>query len=218
MKLINRLKRFINYLSPKNSLAKIRFRILKLAKIHTPFFQRSKLKLNIGSAEINNSSEWYPTDKNNLDITKEQDWQKVLYSLRLNNIVAEHVWEHLSLTEADLANANCFKYLKKGGILRIAVPDGYNPNKEYIESVRPGGTGKGAGDHKMLYNYKIISDNLQKAGFETKLLEYWDDNGKFHYEDWNNDNGLIIRSRRYDPRNNNGVIKYTSLIIDAIKP
>ena len=78
MKTISKLKRRINSLLPKNLLAKIRFRILKLAKIHTPFFQKTKLKLNIGSAGINNSSEWYPTDKDSLDITKEEDWQNFL--------------------------------------------------------------------------------------------------------------------------------------------
>lgn len=218
MKPIVKLKRYIDYLSPKNSLAKIRFRILKSAKIHTPFFQKTKLKLNIGSAGINNNSEWYPTDKDSLDITKEEDWQKVLFSLRLDNIVAEHVWEHLSPEEVDLTNANCFKYLKSGGILRIAVPDGYNPDKKYTESVKPYGTGKGACDHKMLYNYKILSGKLQKAGFEIKLLEYWDENAQFHYENWSNENGFIIRSRLYDPRNKDGSLKYTSLIIDATKP
>lgn len=218
MTLFNKLKRRVKSFLPKNLLAKIRFRILKLAKIHTPLFRQTKLKINIGSAGINNNSEWYPTDKDSLDITKREDWQKVLSSLRLDNIVAEHVWEHLSPEEAELANANCFKYLKNGGVLRIAVPDSYNPSKEYIESIRPGGTGKGAGDHKMLYDYKIISEKFQKVGFETKLLEYWDENGKFHHEDWKNDDGFIIRSRRYDPRNKNGDLKYTSLIIDATKP
>ncbi|MBU6431353.1 hypothetical protein KGQ29_03195, partial [Patescibacteria group bacterium] len=91
MRTVNKLKRCIRSLLPKNLLAKTRFKILKFAKIHTQFFQKSKLKINIGSAEINNGSEWYPTDKDNLDITREEDWQNTLSSLRLDNIVAEHV-------------------------------------------------------------------------------------------------------------------------------
>ena len=98
------------------------------------------------------------------------------------------------------------------------MPDGYNPNKEYIESVKPGGTGKGANDHKILYNYRIISDYFHKTGFKTKLLEYWDESGRFHYINWEEENGFITRSRRYDPRNKKGSLEYTSLIIDAIKP
>lgn len=218
MTFLSRLKRYFGSFLPGNLSAKIRFRIVTYLKMHTPLFQQVKLKFNIGSAGINKNSEWYPTDKKSLDITKENDWQEILSSLRLDNIVAEHVWEHLTQKETELANANCFKYLKNGGVLRIAVPDGYNPNKKYIESVKPGGAGKGAKDHKMLYNYRVLTDYLQKEGFVVNLLEYWDEYGQFHYIDWDNENGFIERSRRYDSRNKNGYLEYTSLIVDAMKP
>ena len=215
---LNRLKRYLSNSLPDNLRARIRFRIVKYVKVRTSFFQQVRLKFNIGSAGVNKNFEWYPTDKKSLDITKENDWQKVLSSLRLDNIVAEHVWEHLNQSETELANANCFNYLKKGGILRIAVPDAYNPNKDYTESVKPGGTGKGAMSHKIFYNYRTIIEGLQKAGFIVKLLEYWDEYGQFHFIDWTNENGFIERSRRYDPRNKKGSLEYTSLIVDAIKP
>ena len=215
---LNRLKRYLSNSLPDNLRARIRFRIVKYVKVRTSFFQQVRLKFNIGSAGVNKNFEWYPTDKKSLDITKENDWQKVLSSLRLDNIVAEHFWEHLNQSETELANANCFKYLKKGGILRIAVPDAYNPNKDYTESVKPGGTGKGAMSHKIFYNYRTIIEGLQKAGFIVKLLEYWDEYGQFHFIDWTNENGFIERSRRYDPRNKKGSLEYTSLIVDAIKP
>lgn len=218
MKSIKKLKGCLYSFLSCNLSAKIRFGIVKCVKMRTPFFQQVKLKFNIGSAGINKNFEWYPTDKESLDVTKENDWQKVLSFLQLDNIAAEHVWEHLTQKETELANANCFKYLKNGGVLRIAVPDGYNPNKKYIESVKPGGTGKGARDHKMLYNYKVITDCLQKAGFIVKPLEYWDEYGQFHYIDWDNEDGFIERSRRYDSRNKNGSLEYTSLIVDAMKP
>ena len=215
---LNRLKRYLSNSLPDNLRARIRFRIVKYVKVRTSFFQQVRLKFNIGSAGVNKNFEWYPTDKKSLDITKENDWQKVFSSLRLDNIVAEHFWEHLNQSETELANANCFKYLKKGGILRIAVPDAYNPNKDYTESVKPGGTGKGAMSHKIFYNYRTIIEGLQKAGFIVKLLEYWDEYGQFHFIDWTNENGFIERSRRYDPRNKKGSLEYTSLIADAIKP
>ena len=109
-------------------------------------------------------------------------------------------------------------YLKPGGVLRLAVPDGFNPSNEYIEYVRPGGTGPGADDHKVLYTYKSMKERLERAGFKINLLEYWDKNGKFHYTDWTDEGGRIRRSRRYDPRNQDGRLHYTSLIVDAIKP
>ncbi len=176
-----------------------------------------RIKFNIGSAGINIDDRWFPTDKENLDITKTSDWRKYLYFLRIDNIFAEHVWEHLTDKDTILANRNCYRFLKRGGTLRLAVPDGYNPDKGYIEYVRPGGNGAGADDHKILYNYQVMKQRLEEVGFTVKLLEYWDESGNFHFVDWTDDNGRVERSRRYDPRNKNGEMQYTSLIIDAVK-
>jgi predicted SAM-dependent methyltransferase len=176
-----------------------------------------KKKFNIGSAGINPDNSWFATDKNELDITKVSDWRKYLIFFRLDNIFAEHVWEHLSDSDTELANKNCFRFLKKNGVLRLAVPDGFNPDKRYIDYVRPGGNGIGADDHKILYNYKIMKDRLEKIGFEVELLEYWDEFGQFNFIDWSNDGGRVERSKRYDLRNKNGSLSYTSLIVDAIK-
>ena len=59
-------------------------------------------------------------------------------------------------------NANCYEFLRPGGRLRIAVPDGFHPEPGYIEYVRPGGTGIGADDHKVLYNYQSLRKLLEK--------------------------------------------------------
>lgn len=178
----------------------------------------AKRKFNIGAGRSGYEGGWLNTDKGLLDITKQKDWKKFLRFLKLDNIFAEHVWEHLSDVDTSLANENCFRFLKRGGILRLAVPDGYNPDKAYIEHVRPGGIGPGAEDHKILYNYKIMKDRLEKVGFKVDLLEYWDENGEFHFVNWSDDGGRIIRSKRYDQRNKGGKLYYTSLIVDAIKP
>lgn len=37
--------------------------------------------------------------------------------------LAEHVWEHLSLEDAHRATRNCYRFLRPGGRLRLAVPD-----------------------------------------------------------------------------------------------
>lgn len=182
------------------------------------FFSRmKKIKFNVGSAGINNDKSWYATDIQTLDLTKENDWKNLLFNLRLDNIMAEHVWEHLTAEDTILANKHCYKYLKKGGSLRIAVPDGFNPDKQYIDYVKPGGHGAGADDHKILYNYKTLRERLQNAGFKIQLLEYWDEFGNYHFIDWTDDGGHISRSRRYDSRNKDNKLCYTSLIVDAIK-
>ena len=96
------------------------------------FSKMKKIKFNVGSGGINNDKNWYATDIHSLNLTKNIDWKKLLFNLRIDNIMAEHVWEHLTEEDTILANNNCYKYLKRGGILRIAVPDGFHPEKNIL--------------------------------------------------------------------------------------
>jgi predicted SAM-dependent methyltransferase len=178
---------------------------------------QGKRKLAIGSSKVKLGKGWILSEYDALDASKVSDWQRLFGEERLTNILAEHVWEHIPDEETRLSNQNCYDYLQKGGRIRIAVPDGNNPDKEYIEWVRVGGTGIGADDHKILYTYDIMKSRLEKAGFRVEPLEYWDEKGEFHYIDWTADGGMIHRSRRYDPRNQNGKLGYTSLIVDGVK-
>src|SRR5437899_3798033 len=66
----------------------------------------------------------------------------------INNILAGRVWEHLSPEDAVKACNNCIAYLKDNGLLRIAVPDEFHPDADYIARVKPGGYGPEADDHK----------------------------------------------------------------------
>jgi len=50
------------------------------------------------------------------------------------------------------------------------------------------------------------------------LLEYFDARGNFHHAAWNEAEGMIHRSQRFDARNREGKLQYTSLILDARKP
>jgi predicted SAM-dependent methyltransferase len=58
---------------------------------------------------------------------------------------------------------------------------------------------------------------FQEAGFKVTLVEYCDENGQFHYTDWDERKGFIYRSKRFDHRNKNGELGFVSLIVDAIK-
>ena len=112
---------------------------------------------------------------------------------------------------------NLKEILKPNGKIRIAVPDGFNPDKKFIDWVKPNGLGTGAYDHKVLYNYKLIHEIFDED-FEIKYLEYFNEKGEFIYTHWTNntDNGFIMRSRHEDKRNTKEKIKYNSIIIDAI--
>ncbi len=130
-------------------------------------------------------------------------------------MIAEHVWEHLSSEDAVLAAKNCYRYLKPGCCLRVAVPDGFHPDPEYIRNVKVGGIGPGADGHHVLYTYKTLTDVLESVGFRVCVREYYDEFGRFHCEEWELERGMVYRSAR---RSNGGhILLNASLIIDAFK-
>jgi predicted SAM-dependent methyltransferase len=161
---------------------------------------------------------WIGTDLDTLNITRLSQWRALFGHRRVETLLAEHVWEHLSPDEAAVANRLCFRFLGPGGRLRLAVPDGLHPAPAYREWVRPGGSGPGADDHRILYDYRTLTASLQEPGFKVRLLEYWDEHGQFYFTDWSSAEGHIARSKRYDPRNQERELAYTSLIVDAMKP
>ena len=193
-----KLNKYINYL--------LNYREISLAE-----------KIVVGAGGIKFDG-WVSIDYELLDLLDRPSFKRYWKEGSRTHILAEHVWEHLSLSDGYLAASNCFDFLQHKGRLRIAVPDGFHPDKEYIDYVKPGGAGVGSDDHKVLYNYTTLSKLLTSAGFDTELLEYWDDKGRFNAVDWKVDDGMIRRSIKYDNRNKNGKPNYTSLVIDAIKP
>ena len=175
------------------------------------------LKIIIGAGGTN-YPDWVAAEQQSIDLLDEGTWRELFQNQPIDNILAEHVWEHLPETAGAVAARTCFRHLRPGGKLRIAVPDGYNPNPQYIRMVRPGGTGIGSDDHHVLYNFQTLSRMLNAAGFIVTLLEYHDARGQFHVTPWEATDGFIERSARFDPRNTVDHLKYTSLIVDAVKP
>lgn len=160
---------------------------------------------------------WITTDISSLNLLDEADWRRRFREGSLDAILAEHVWEHLTFDQGRDAAARCARYLRPGGRLRLAVPDGLHPDPAYIEAVRPGGTGDGAEDHKVLYTYRTLTTLLQEVGLDVQLLEYFDEAGTFYAEPWRWEDGPVRRSARFDPRNTGGRLAYTSLIVDAAR-
>ena len=161
---------------------------------------------------------WVPTDAEYLNLLEPDEWAHMLLPQSVEAFMAEHVWEHLTLDEGRRAAALCFEHLRPGGHLRIAVPDGNHPDSAYIALVTPGGAGPGADTHQLLYTADLLVAMLSSVGFEANLLEYWDGDGQFHFQDWSSEGGHIRRSRRYDRRNQGGELVFTSLIVDGRKP
>ena len=161
---------------------------------------------------------WIATDRDVLDLLREDTWMSYFPHDSLDAILAEHVWEHLTADGAFTAAQVCRRFLKPGGYLRVAVPDGFHPDPAYVASVRPGGSGSGAMDHKVLYDYVSFRKLFADAGFEVRLREYFDERGEFHFDEWDPQDGMIQRSKRFDERNSAAQLAYTSVILDAFKP
>ena len=179
--------------------------------------RRRPLKIVLGSSRVH-VRDWLLTDMDQLDITAEADWNRYFTPDSVDAILAEHVWEHLTPDQAVAAARHCFAYLRPGGRLRLAVPDGLHPDPEYIDAVRPMGSAEGSEDHKVLYTCDTLNQLLETVGFRTCVLECFDATGRFFSADWDPEDGMIRRSARFDSRNSDGVLRYTSIIIDAFKP
>ena len=177
---------------------------------------KSPVRVVVGASGVF-ENEWTPTDRNLLDITSPRDWSLLFDRESLDAVLGEHVWEHLTEDQGVRAAALCRRYLKEGGRLRIAVPDGNHPDPEYIDYVRPGGSGAGAEDHRVLYTHASLERMLKKAGFTVRKYEYFDESNRFVRRDWNPDQGMIHRSFKFDSRNKDGQPNYTSIIMDGIK-
>ena len=193
---------------PKNILELIQLK----AKIKN---STGKLQIIIG-AHTTDYKDWLPTNIENLNLLEISSFDNLFGDKKADRFLAEHVFEHISYDDAIIALKNCNKYLKKGGVVRIAVPDGFHPNPDYINMVKPGGHGEGAHDHKLLYDHKTLSKAFEESGYRVNLLEYYDENGKFHFNEWDSKDGHVIRSKRYDKRFNEP-LGYSSLIVEGIK-
>ncbi|KAB8138128.1 SAM-dependent methyltransferase [Gracilibacillus oryzae] len=179
------------------------------------------LKVVIGAGDHNNNPTWLQTQESELNLLRKSDWEKNFSSNTLQAIVAEHVWEHLTYEEGVSAAEICYEFLRPGGYVRCAVPDGYFPDKEYQNVIKVGGPGPEnhpAASHKIVHNYKTLRSLFEKAGFIVDLLEYCDEKGNFHESQWDEKTGFIYRSKRFDHRNKSGKLKFVSVIVDAVKP
>ena len=175
--------------------------------------QNELVKIVIGSGGLEVKG-WILTDLPVLDVLNVSHWQEIFPITSIDRVLAEHVFEHLTDEQFKQFLHNIRPYLAPNGRVRVAVPDGFHSSPAYIDYVRPGGSGAGADDHKILYTYKIMSDLLDECNYQYQFLEYFDENGQFHQSEWHVEDGLIRRSADHDRRNKDAPLSYTSLIVD----
>jgi len=172
------------------------------------------LKVMLGAGPVRLPG-WLQTDKELLDVTSPSDWSALFEPESIDSLLSEHMLEHLTETEARIALTECYRYLKRGGLFRIAVPDGYRRDAAYVAEASPPNDG-----HQALYNIDTLTALLQSVGFATTPLEYFDAQEQFHAVPWDEKEGLVRRSARFDTQQDfrRGNLFYTSVIVDARKP
>jgi predicted SAM-dependent methyltransferase len=175
--------------------------------------QREMVKIIIGAGPTSYEG-WLATDLPLFNALRLRDWYIVFPIKSIDRILAEHVIEHWSKEEFCSCLQMIRSFLTGRGFVRIAIPDGFHPNLDYINQVKPGGSGAGATDHKVLYNYLTLTDLLITERYDYKLLEYFDEVGTFHCVSWEINDGLVRRSANHDARNQQVSLTYTSLIVD----
>ncbi|TDQ36574.1 putative SAM-dependent methyltransferase [Aureibacillus halotolerans] len=179
------------------------------------------MKIVIGAGDYDKGKDWLHTQEEELNLLNASQWEAKFPRESLTAILAEHVWEHLTYDEGIEAAKTCFPFLKPGGHIRCAVPDGYFQNESYQHMVQVGGPGPKdhpAAGHKILYNFNTLTQMFQSAGYKVNLLEYCNEQGIFHSVPWDTKDGFIYRSALHDHRNQDGELQVISLIVDAIKP
>lgn len=159
---------------------------------------------------------WVPTEEDALNLLHRSDW-RIFEDYPADAFLAEHVWEHLTLEEGEVAARHCHGALRTGGYVRVAVPDGGKPDQDWRAAVKPGGHGAGADDHRVLYTVETLTEIFERVGFVVEPLEYHDGSGRFHAHPWDPADGMIHRSLRFDPRNRPGDVAAPSIILDAHK-
>jgi predicted SAM-dependent methyltransferase len=157
---------------------------------------------------------WLATDQAILDITSPSDWSSLFAANSIDRLLAEHVLEHLSEADCVIALRESYRYLKRPGLFRIAVPDGYRRDPVYVAEVSPPHDG-----HQVLCNVDSLTALLESVGFVVTPLEYFDAKEEFHSVPWDEQEGHVYRSLRFDSQVafQRGKLFFTSLIVDARK-
>jgi len=173
-----------------------------------------QIKINLG-AGLTSYEHWISVEFTELDASNGKDWERYFVPDSISNVLAEHVWEHMTDAQGLEAARLVNKYLKKSGCFRVAVPDRNHPSPDYYDDCKPDPFILG---HKVFYDRDQLVDLLQSAGFtQVTPVEWWDAAGHFNERPWDDGRGHVNRSAHHDPLNVGGSLTYTSLIVDAVK-
>jgi predicted SAM-dependent methyltransferase len=131
-------------------------------------------------------------------------------------IYACHVLEHADYKESELALRRWFAVLKKGGVLRLAVPDMeahfahyyYHKDLRLLHSTFWGSQRHAYDYHKNGWDFKKLKEDLKEAGFSIVKKYDWQKTEHFYVDDY---------SQTYFPHMDKEKGKLMSLNVEAKK-
>ncbi|MDE2071491.1 MAG: hypothetical protein KGI70_02030 [Patescibacteria group bacterium] len=155
-----------------------------------------KVRIIVGADTHISYPGWIDTWRDTLDIARGFYWRFYFPPGSVDNVLVEHVLEHIEPAELPAVFRNIHTALRVGGVFRVAVPDGYHPSGFFKEFSRPGGWGAGADDHKTFFTVDMMRELAQTYGFECVPVEYFDRSGTFHTRPMSDEHGTIKRTAR----------------------
>ncbi len=152
--------------------------------------KRGSLKLNLGSGN------WFRWDYVNIDKYNKADEMEDICRLTkykansVDEILVDHVLEHLARKELPKALEQWYRVLKPGGKLVIRCPHFGLYVREWLEEAEDDccqewsiinifGHDEEGMYHKNGFTLKTLSDRVQKAGFTIRKLEITDNSYRF---------------------------------------
>lgn len=133
----------------------------------------------------------------------------------VERIFSEDMIEHLPADKIVALLNECFRILKKDGLMIIGVPDYNNPKDKHCIEI---GNDPRYPEHITLTTYELMKSFIEQSNFqEFEFHHYWE-NGYFHMKPFDYSLGFIRRTPDNDSRNKKGnVLQVTSLVITLMK-
>ena len=184
----------------------------RLFQVRTRHFFGLPIRIIIGASSTQESG-WISTEQDFFDLTDQDTMSKFLGRSKVDAYLLEHVLEHLSIDDSELALSLLANTLKPDGYIRIAVPDGNHPDDDYLHYVGI----DGPDDHKHLWRVGDFERISTELGLNLTALEFCDEMHIRQKIQQLDDRGLITRrflNLNTDHSNWQSSIGPSSLIVD----
>tara|TARA_B100001093_G_scaffold518631_1_gene604194 strand:- start:1930 stop:2472 length:543 start_codon:yes stop_codon:yes gene_type:complete len=171
------------------------------------------IKINLGCGKRNFGKDWFHIDGSKYEHIYSHDIVNIPFEKEsVDLIYASHVFEYFDREEADVVLEKWFNKLKKGGILRLAVPNFEAYTKLYMDGKitldnclgpfygKWKMTEKEIIYHKTIYDYLSLKKKLENNSFNNIRLWDWrnvehslfDDYSQSYIPHMDKDNGILM--------------------------